>query len=66
MDRLYGREPPRRGSGRVDPGKARVSVSFGSSFGPGGKGFIRVNVGAPRPVLQEGLERVAAAYPLQR
>ena len=46
--------------------KARVSVSFGSSFGPGGKGFIRVNVVAPRPVLQEGLERVAAAYPLQR
>lgn len=46
--------------------KARVSVSFGSSFGPGGKGFIRVNVAAPRPVLQEGLERVAAAYPLQR
>ncbi|MCT1400354.1 pyridoxal phosphate-dependent aminotransferase [Paenibacillus sp. p3-SID867] len=46
--------------------KARVSVSFGSSFGPGGKGFIRVNVAAPRPVLQEGLERLAAAYPLQR
>lgn len=46
--------------------KARVSVSFGSSFGPGGKGFIRVNVATPRQILQEGLERLAAAYPLQR
>ena len=39
--------------------KARVSVSFGSSFGPGGEGYIRVNVAAPRSVLQEGLERLA-------
>ncbi|MCV4234637.1 pyridoxal phosphate-dependent aminotransferase [Virgibacillus sp. LDC1] len=46
--------------------KARVSVSFGSSFGPGGEGYIRVNVAAPRPVLQEGLKRLAAAYPLHR
>lgn len=46
--------------------KARVSVSFGSSFGPGGEGFIRVNVATPRQILQEGLERLAAAYPLQR
>jgi len=45
--------------------RARVSVSFGSSFGPGGEGYIRVNVGAPRSVLQEGLERLAAAYPIQ-
>ncbi|KOR87922.1 MalY/PatB family protein [Paenibacillus solani] len=45
--------------------KARVSVSFGSSFGPGGEGYIRVNVAAPRSVLQEGLERLAAAYPIQ-
>ncbi|MBT2765405.1 MalY/PatB family protein [Paenibacillus sp. ISL-20] len=46
--------------------KARVSVSFGSSFGPGGEGFIRVNIATPRHILQEGLERLAAAYPLQR
>lgn len=46
--------------------KARVSVSFGSSFGPGGEGFIRVNVATPRQILQEGLERLASAYPLQR
>lgn len=45
--------------------RARVSVSFGSSFGPGGEGYIRVNVAAPRSVLQEGLERLAAAYPIQ-
>lgn len=46
--------------------RARVSVSFGSSFGPEGEGYIRVNVAAPRSVLQEGLERLAAAYPIQR
>ncbi|WP_098742261.1 MalY/PatB family protein [Paenibacillus sp. EZ-K15] len=46
--------------------KGRVSVSFGSSFGSGGEGFIRVNIATPRHILQEGLERLAAAYPLQR
>lgn len=45
--------------------RARVSVSFGSSFGPGGEGYIRINVAAPRSVLQEGLERLATAYPIQ-
>lgn len=45
---------------------ARVSVSFGSSFGPEGEGFIRINVAAPRSVLQDALKRIAAAYPLKK
>lgn len=45
---------------------ARVSVSFGSSFGADGEGFIRINIAAPRSVLKEALERIAAAYPLKK
>lgn len=45
---------------------ARVSVSFGSSFGAGGEGFIRINIAAPRSVLKEALERIAAVYPLKK
>ncbi|MNJ53143.1 Cystathionine beta-lyase PatB [compost metagenome] len=44
---------------------ARVSVSFGCSFGVDGEGFIRINIATPRSVLQAALERIAAAYPLQ-
>ncbi|MDR9854862.1 MalY/PatB family protein [Paenibacillus sp. VCA1] len=46
--------------------KSRVSVSFGRSFGQAGEGFIRINVAAPRPLLDEALERMAAAYPLRK
>ncbi|WP_342575061.1 MalY/PatB family protein [Paenibacillus sp. FSL M8-0142] len=46
--------------------KARVSVSYGTSFGSGGEGFIRVNIAAPRGIIQEGLARMASAYPLNR
>lgn len=45
---------------------ARVSVSFGCSFGPEGEGFIRINIAAPRSVLKEALTRMAAAYPLKK
>lgn len=44
--------------------KSRVSVSFGSSFGVDGEGFIRLNLGAPRALLQEAFERMASNYPL--
>lgn len=45
--------------------KARVSVSFGTSFGSAGEGYIRINVATPRLVLQEALERLARTYPVQ-
>lgn len=44
---------------------SRVSVSFGTSFGADGEGFIRLNIGAPRAVLQEAFERMARNYPLR-
>jgi cystathionine beta-lyase len=39
---------------------ARVALSDGSAFGPGGAGFVRLNFGCPRPLLAEGLERMRA------
>lgn len=53
---------------RIDgaPGKffletARVAVVDGAAFGAGGEGFVRLNIGCPRGMLQEALERMRAA-----
>lgn len=40
---------------------ARVAFGDGKTFGPAGEGFVRMNFGCPRPLLGEGLERVARA-----
>ncbi|MCZ2111870.1 MAG: hypothetical protein LC118_20320 [Dehalococcoidia bacterium] len=41
--------------------EAKVALNDGASFGDSGSGFVRLNFGCPRPLLQEGLERIAAA-----
>lgn len=41
---------------------SKVSVSFGTSFGEQGEGFIRLNVAIPRATLEEALRRMAIAY----
>jgi cysteine-S-conjugate beta-lyase len=41
--------------------QARVALNDGKAFGPGGEGFVRLNFGCPRPLLAEGLSRMAAA-----
>ena len=41
--------------------RAKVALSDGVTFGPGGAGFVRINFGCPRPLLAEGLERMRAA-----
>jgi cysteine-S-conjugate beta-lyase len=41
--------------------RARVAVTEGSAFGPGGEGFVRLNFGCPRPMLQEALKRMHTA-----
>ena len=41
--------------------KARLALNDGETFGPGGEGFMRLNVGAPRAILEAALERLAAA-----
>lgn len=40
---------------------AGVNLYDGRVYGPGGEGFIRLNVGTPRPVLNEALDRMASA-----
>ncbi len=39
---------------------AGVALNDGAAFGPGGKGFTRLNFGCPRALLMEGLERMSA------
>jgi len=41
--------------------KAGVAMNVGSTFGTGGEGFFRMNIGCPRSTLQEGLERIEKA-----
>jgi cystathionine beta-lyase len=41
--------------------KAGVNLYEGRIYGPGGEGFIRINVGCPRPLLQEALRRIERA-----
>ncbi|MEW5830719.1 MAG: MalY/PatB family protein [Chloroflexota bacterium] len=38
--------------------KARVALNEGADFGPGSEGFVRLNFGCPRSLLEEGLERM--------
>jgi cystathionine beta-lyase len=37
---------------------ARVALGDGREFGPGGEGFVRLNFGCPRAVLEEALQRM--------
>lgn len=41
--------------------KAGVAMNVGSTFGTGGEGFFRMNIGCPRSTLVEGLERIEKA-----
>lgn len=41
--------------------KGKIMLNNGEMFGPGGKGFFRLNVGCPRSVLEDGLERIKLA-----
>lgn len=41
--------------------KARVALNSGTSFGPEGTGFMRLNTACPRSVLDEGLQRIEKA-----
>lgn len=58
-----------RGLGIKDPKElqrffneqAKVGMNAGYSFGPGGEGFMRMNIGCPRSILEEGLGRIEEA-----
>lgn len=42
-------------------GRGRLALNFGNSYGPGGEGFIRMNIACPRETVREGLERLKQA-----
>lgn len=41
--------------------KARLALNDGAMFGPGGEGFMRMNVGTPKAVLQQALQQLSEA-----
>lgn len=41
--------------------QAKVGLSDGAAFGPGGEGFVRINFGCPRPQMMEALDRMRNA-----
>ncbi len=41
--------------------EAGVALNDGTTFGPGGKGFVRLNLGCPRAMLAEALHRMRDA-----
>ncbi len=41
--------------------QAKVALNDGKPFGEEGEGFVRLNFGTPRALLQQGLEQIAAA-----
>ncbi|MGD6817392.1 MalY/PatB family protein [Metabacillus sp. 84] len=42
--------------------KGKIALEEGSKYGPGGKGFVRLNAGCPFETLKDGLSRVKAAF----
>lgn len=42
--------------------KAKVGLNNGGRFGTGGYGWLRLNIGCPRSVLEEGLQRLKTAF----
>jgi len=42
--------------------QAEVALNDGGRFGIGGDGWLRLNIGCPRSVLEKGLEKLARAF----
>ena len=42
--------------------KAKVGLNNGGKFGTGGDGWLRINIGCPRSILEEALERLGKAF----
>lgn len=41
--------------------KAHLALNDGEMFGPGGEGFMRLNVASPRVIIRQALEQLAEA-----
>jgi cystathionine beta-lyase len=53
--------PPEDVAARVKD-RARIYVSPGEQFGPGGATWLRLNFATPRPILNEALDRLEDAF----
>jgi cystathionine beta-lyase len=42
--------------------EARLVLNHGSTFGPGGESFLRLNFACPRAILEEALDRLSGAF----
>ncbi|WP_406818009.1 MalY/PatB family protein [Metabacillus indicus] len=42
--------------------KGKLALEDGTKYGPGGEGFVRMNIGCPRSLVHEGLERLRKAF----
>jgi cystathionine beta-lyase len=42
-------------------GKAAVGMNEGSSFGPGGEGFMRMNIGTTLQIITRAMEQIEKA-----
>lgn len=42
--------------------KAKVGMNPGVMFGPGGEGFMRMNIGCPAATLKKGLDQIREAF----
>ncbi len=41
--------------------ECKVAINEGSMFGPGGEGYIRMNIGCPQSLLKQGLQQIKDA-----
>lgn len=41
--------------------KAGLLLSNGAMYGQGGEGFVRMNIGCPRKIVKEALERISSS-----
>lgn len=42
--------------------KGKLALEPGAKYGPGGEGFVRMNIACPREMLMEGLSRLQKAF----
>ncbi|MBP1618240.1 MAG: patB [Bacteroidetes bacterium] len=42
--------------------EAKLALNDGAVFGPGGNGFMRLNVGTPRSIVEKSLQQLVEAY----
>jgi cystathionine beta-lyase len=45
--------------------EAKLALNPGPSFGPGGEGFMRLNIGCPRSMVEQAMEQLKLAYQIR-